>query len=62
MLNWYAVQTKLRREQTAEENLERQGFAAYLPRIRGRRRKRNKSVDAVEPVPGEIVIQAAIGS
>lgn len=30
---WYVVFTKARQEQTALENLQRQGFHAYLPRI-----------------------------
>ena len=50
MTNWYAVQTKPRQELVAEQNLQRQGFVTYLPRIRLRKRKRNKLVDAVEPL------------
>ena len=50
MTNWYAVQTKPRQELVAEQNLQRQGFDTYLPRIRLRKRKRNKLVDAVEPL------------
>jgi transcriptional antiterminator RfaH len=58
MTNWYAVQTKPRQELTAEKNLQRQGFATYLPRIRLRKRKRNNWVDAVEPLfPRYLFIQ-----
>ncbi|MEH6518284.1 MAG: transcription/translation regulatory transformer protein RfaH [Halioglobus sp.] len=50
MINWYAVQTKPRQELIAEQNLQRQGFTTYLPRIRLRKRKRDSWVDAVEPL------------
>lgn len=45
---WYAVCCKPRQEAIAEENLLRQGFHAYLPRIRIRRRRRGQWTDAVE--------------
>lgn len=45
---WYAVSCKPRQEAIAEENLLRQGFHAYLPRIRIRRRRRGQWTDAVE--------------
>ena len=35
---WYLIYTKPRRERAALENLERQGYQAYLPRVRVRRR------------------------
>jgi transcriptional antiterminator RfaH len=58
MTNWYAVQAKPRQELIAEQNLQRQGFVTYLPRIRLRKRKRNKWVDAVEPLfPRYLFIQ-----
>lgn len=50
MKDWYAVQAKPRQELTAEQNLQRQGFVTYLPRICLRKRKRNKWVDTVEPL------------
>jgi len=46
--SWYVVSCKPRQELTARENLERQGFEVYLPRIRVRRRKQNRWVDAIE--------------
>jgi transcriptional antiterminator RfaH len=50
MSHWYAVQSKPRQELIAEQNLQRQGFTTYLPRIRLRKRKRDSWVDAVEPL------------
>jgi transcriptional antiterminator RfaH len=50
VINWFAVQAKPRQERIAEQNLQRQGFVTYLPRIRVRKRQRNKWVDAVEPL------------
>ena len=50
MLNWYAVHTKTRQEVTAEKNLQRQGFETYAPKIRLRRRKRDKWAKVVEPL------------
>ena len=45
---WYAVCCKPRQEAVAEENLLRQGFQVYLPRIRIRQRRRGQWIDAVE--------------
>ena len=45
---WYAVCCKPRQEAIAEENLQRQGFHVYLPRIRMRQRRRKQWLDAVE--------------
>jgi transcriptional antiterminator RfaH len=45
---WYAVCCKPRQEAVAEENLQRQGFHVYLPRIRIRQRRRGQWTDAVE--------------
>ena len=45
---WFAVCCKPRQEAVAEENLLRQGFRVYLPRIRIRQRQRGKWIDAVE--------------
>ena len=45
---WFAVCCKPRQEAVAEENLLRQGFHVYLPRIRVRRRRRGQWIDAVE--------------
>jgi transcriptional antiterminator RfaH len=45
---WYAVCCKPRQETVAEENLLRQGFHVYLPRIRIRHRRRGQWLEAVE--------------
>ena len=45
---WYAVSCKPRQEAVAEENLLRQGFHVYLPRIRIRQRRRGQWIDRVE--------------
>ncbi len=45
---WYAVSCKPRQEAVAEDNLLRQGFHVYLPRIRIRQRRRRQWIDAVE--------------
>lgn len=45
---WYAVCCKPRQETVAEENLVRQGFHVYLPRIRIRQRRRGHWLEAVE--------------
>ena len=45
---WYAVCCKPRQETVAEENLQRQGFKVYLPRIRIRHRRRGQWLEVVE--------------
>jgi transcriptional antiterminator RfaH len=45
---WYAACCKPRQEAVAEENLLRQGFHVYLPRIRIRQRRRGQWIDAAE--------------
>ena len=45
---WYAVCCKPRQEAVAEENLQRQGFHVYLPRIRIRHRRRGQWIETVE--------------
>lgn len=42
MKEWYAVQSKPRQESVAVENLERQGFSCFLPRVRLWKRRRGK--------------------
>lgn len=46
--SWYVVCCKPRQEVTARENLQRQGFEVYLPRMRVRQRKQNRWVEAIE--------------
>jgi transcriptional antiterminator RfaH len=45
---WLAVYCKPRQELVAQENLQRQGFHTYLPRIQMKRRLRGKWVDMIE--------------
>ena len=45
---WYGVCCKPRQEAVAEENLQRQGFHVYLPRIRITQRRRGQWVEVVE--------------
>jgi len=49
-LPWYVVHTKVRQEQTACENLARQGFTVYLPRINVLKRIRNRQQVQQEPL------------
>jgi transcriptional antiterminator RfaH len=48
--SWYLVYAKPRQEEVALVNLERQGYATYLPRVRQQRRRRGQRVDVVEPL------------
>lgn len=47
---WYAICCKPRQELIAQENLLRQGFHVYLPRMQIRKRSRGKWMVAVEPL------------
>lgn len=47
---WYVVHTKVRQEQTAGENLARQGYAVYLPRIKVMKRTRGHQQPHLEPL------------
>lgn len=58
MTNWYAVQTKPRQELAAEQNLRRQGFGIYFPRLLVRKRRRGKWTKVAEPLfPRYLFIQ-----
>jgi len=58
MKYWYTVHTKPRQETVAEENLRRQGFTVYLPRIQTTRRMKNRWRDVIEPLfPRYLFIQ-----
>lgn len=50
MKAWYLVYSKPQQERLALENLERQGYASYLPLIRNRRRRNGRFVSLVEPM------------
>ena len=48
MRHWYLVHSKPRRERAALANLERQGYRAYLPLMRSRRRIAGRYQSRVE--------------
>lgn len=48
MKSWFVVCCKPRQELVAQENLLRQGFHVYLPRIQIKRRRRGQWVDVIE--------------
>jgi len=47
---WYLVHTKLRQEEVAQVNLQRQGYECYLPQMRIERVRRRKAEVATEPM------------
>ena len=59
---WFAVFSKPRREVEAVEQLERQSYTAFLPRVRSRRRLRGQWQDIVEPMfPRYLFLRAVPG-
>ena len=59
---WYVVKTKVRAEQVAEENLSRQGYEAWLPRVTCERRRRGKWQLNSEPLfPGYVFVELEAG-
>jgi transcriptional antiterminator RfaH len=59
---WFAVFSKPRREVEATDQLERQGFTTFLPRVRARRRLRGQWRDVVEPMfPRYLFLRATPG-
>lgn len=48
--SWYLVYTKPRQEEVALTNLARQGYGAYLPRVRQARKRQGRRVMMVEPL------------
>lgn len=62
MSDWYAVFTKPHKEGVARDNLQRQGFTAYLPRIRQPRYRRGQWVGTIEPLfPRYLFVQLRLG-
>ena len=60
ILPWYVVHTKVRQEQTACENLARQGYAVYFPKIRQLKRSRGRQQAHQEPLfPRYLFVQPA---
>jgi transcriptional antiterminator RfaH len=59
-LPWYVVHTKLRQEQVACDNLARQGYAIYMPRLKIIKRVRNRQQALHEPMfPRYVFVQPA---
>ena len=50
MSHWYLVHTKIRQENVALENLERQGFECFLPLMRLEKLRRNALQVVQEPL------------
>lgn len=48
MKRWFAISCKPRQELIAQENLLRQGFQVYLPRIQLKKRRRGQWIDVIE--------------
>jgi transcriptional antiterminator RfaH len=46
--SWYLVYTKPRQENLAQENLQRQGYETYLPRIYQSRRRNGRHIKTIE--------------
>lgn len=56
--HWYVAQTRPRQEAIAELNLQRQGYACYLPRLTSRKRLRGHWQSVTEPLfPGYLFVQ-----
>jgi transcriptional antiterminator RfaH len=47
---WYLVYCKPRQERIAVENLERQGYETYLPRVRETRRRAGQRIQVIAPL------------
>ncbi len=59
---WYVVCCKPKQEFVAQENLQRQGFKVYLPRIQVRQRKQNRWADVIQALfPRYLFIQVERG-
>ena len=50
MKSWYLIYCKPQQERIARDNLERQGYAVYLPLVAVRRRRKAKTVRVVDPL------------
>lgn len=50
MRHWYLIHSKPREEDLARENLERQGYQTYLPKVLGRKRQRGKTIRSIQPM------------
>ena len=63
MRTWCAAFTKPRQEDVAAENLVRQGFRIYLPKLKQAKRRRERWVEAVEPLfPRYLFVELDFGA
>ena len=63
MDKWYVIKAKPRQETVACENLERQGFYCFYPRIRQRKRRLGKTNHLLEAYfPGYLFIRLDMAS
>ncbi len=62
MKHWYAIHTKPRQETLAADNLQRQDFEIYLPKIKQAQRYRQQWRDKIEPLfPRYLFIRLDLG-
>ena len=62
MSNWYLIHTKIRQERVALDNLERQGFACFLPLILAEKLRRGALQVVQEPLfPRYLFIRLGTG-
>lgn len=62
MSSWSAVFTKPRQEDVARENLARQAFRAYLPKLKQRKRRRGQWIEVIEPLfPRYLFVELDLG-
>lgn len=60
--DWYLVHTKVRLEQCAKDNLERQGFTCFLPQMRSEKLRRGALKVLAEPLfPRYLFIRSDAG-
>ena len=60
--SWFVVAAKPRQEAVALQNLERQGYEAFLPQIKLRKRRRGRWQEVLEPLfPGYLFVALAAG-
>ena len=63
MKTWCAAFTKPRQEDVAREHLTRQGFRTYLPKIKQPKRRRDRWVEAIEPLfPRYLFVELDFGA
>lgn len=59
---WYVVASKPRQEGIARENLDRQGYQTFLPRLSLNKRRRGAWATVIEPLfPGYLFVYLTLG-